>query len=86
MANIRCAEIAADQLAALQRDQAWQALGQEAALGVVPAFGARAVSLIDSNLAGAAIARHITPAVGPRSSCTRHASHPLTPGSACSRT
>lgn len=63
VANIRCAEIAADQLAALQRDQAWLALAQESALGVVPGFGDRAASLIDSSLAGvaAAVRHHITP-------------------------
>ena len=55
VANIRCAEIAADQLAALQKDQAWLALGQEAATGVVPSFGERAASLISSNLAGALV-------------------------------
>ena len=58
VANIRCAEIAADQLAALQKDQAWLALGQEAATGVVPAFGERAASLISSNLAGALVSAH----------------------------
>ena len=61
MANIRCAEIAAEQLKALQHDQAWLALEQEAALGVVPGFGERAVSLIESNLAGAAAAAHVAP-------------------------
>lgn len=55
VANIRCAEIAADQLAALQRDQAWLGLVQEAAASVVPGFGERAASLIDSNLAGAQV-------------------------------
>ena len=53
VANIRCAEIAADQLAALQEDQAWRSLREAAAEGVVPAFGARAGALISSSLAGA---------------------------------
>ena len=52
VANIRCAEIAADQLAALQADQAWLSLKHEAEGGLLPGFGARVGGLLDSNLAG----------------------------------
>jgi hypothetical protein len=71
VANIRCAEIAADQLAALQKDQAWLALGQEAATGVVPRFGERAASLISSNLAGALMGPCVVTSVTPRSMLRR---------------
>lgn len=52
VANIRCAEIAADQLAALQADQAWLSLKHEAEGGLLPGFGARVGGLMDSNLGG----------------------------------
>ena len=53
MANIRCSEIAADQLAALEADQAWCSLQQGAERGLLPGFGALVGDLLDSNLAGA---------------------------------
>lgn len=53
VANIRCAEIAAEQVAALLADQAWRAVGQEAEAGLVPAFGARVGDLVSSTLIGA---------------------------------
>lgn len=52
VANIRCAEIAEDQLQAFLNDQAWITLQAEAANGVVPSFGARATALLHSCLAG----------------------------------
>lgn len=52
VANIRCEEIAADQLAALLEDQAWAALKAEAAGGVVSDFGERASALLHSCLTG----------------------------------
>lgn len=52
VANIRCEEIAADQLAALLEDQAWAALKAEAATGVVSDFGVRASALLHSCLTG----------------------------------
>ncbi len=52
MANIRCAEIAAEQLQALLRNQAWVALQQEAASALVSDFGARTTALLHSCLAG----------------------------------
>ncbi len=53
VANIRCAEIAAEQLKALQQDQAWLSLSQQASSGSVPGFGAQAGALISSSLTGA---------------------------------
>ncbi|KAK9867191.1 hypothetical protein WJX84_006772 [Apatococcus fuscideae] len=52
VANIRCAEIAAEQLKALQQDQAWLSLSQQASSGSVPGFGAQAGALISSSLTG----------------------------------
>jgi hypothetical protein len=52
VANIRCAEIAEEQLHALAEDQAWRALAAEAGSGLVPSFGARAAALLDSCLTG----------------------------------
>ena len=51
VANIRCMEIKNDQLKALTGDQAWAALQGEATQqppAVVPGFGQRAQSLLDS--------------------------------------
>ena len=53
VANIRCGEIAADQLAALVVDQAWCKLHEEAEAGLLRGFGARVGGLLGSNLAGA---------------------------------
>ena len=55
MANIRCAEIAQEQLRALAEDQAWRGLSQDAKSGLVPSFGARAAALLDSCLTGVAL-------------------------------
>ena len=52
VANIRCEEIAADQLKALLEDQAWAALKSEAAAGLVSDFGGRASKLVHSCLTG----------------------------------
>ena len=52
VANIRCAEIMAEQLEAFSRDQAWRALAEEAGQDLVPGFGQRAGQLIDSAMAG----------------------------------
>ena len=52
VANIRCGEIAADQLQALQQDQAWLSLSQDASAGIVPGFGGHATALISSALSG----------------------------------
>jgi hypothetical protein len=52
VANIRCEEIAADQLAALLEDQAWASLKGEASAGVVADFGQRASTLLHSCLTG----------------------------------
>jgi hypothetical protein len=53
VANIRCEEIAIDQLTALLEDQAWASLKAEAAAGVVSDFGKRASTLLHSCLTGA---------------------------------
>ncbi len=53
VANIRCEEIAADQLEALLGDQTWEVLQTEAAAGLVSDFGSRASALLHSCLAGA---------------------------------
>lgn len=52
VANIRCAEIAKDQLKAFLEDQAWQSLQKEADAGIVSDFGARATALLQSCLSG----------------------------------
>ena len=53
VANVRCAEISADQLRSLVSDQAWKALSERAHSGaVVPGFGAAAFGLVDSCLRG----------------------------------
>ncbi|KAK9839889.1 hypothetical protein WJX74_009244 [Apatococcus lobatus] len=52
VANIRCGEIAADQLQALKQDQAWVSLSQDASAGLVPGFGGRSNALISSCLSG----------------------------------
>ncbi|GFR42392.1 hypothetical protein Agub_g3264, partial [Astrephomene gubernaculifera] len=52
VANVRCAEIAEDQLRAFEADQAWRALREAAAEGIVEGFGARASSLADSCIRG----------------------------------
>ena len=52
VANIRCGEIAADQLQALHEDQAWLSLAQDASAGIVPGFGGHAGALISSSLSG----------------------------------
>lgn len=55
VANIRCAEIAADQLRAFTEDQAWQALvGQAMAegAGVQRGVNSRVASLLESCVAG----------------------------------
>ncbi len=53
VANIRCAEIAAEQLQAMQEDQAWLTLSQQSEAGSVAGFGGQAGALIGSSLAGA---------------------------------
>ncbi|KAK9824432.1 hypothetical protein WJX72_010204 [[Myrmecia] bisecta] len=52
VANIRCAQIMEDQLAALAEDQAWLQLSATALAQLVPAFGATAAALISSCIAG----------------------------------
>mmetsp|Transcript_3599 Transcript_3599/g.10456 ORF Transcript_3599/g.10456 Transcript_3599/m.10456 type:complete len:858 (-) Transcript_3599:898-3471(-) len=52
VANIRCKEIAAEQLQALLQDQAWLSLQSEAAAALVSDFGARATALLHSCLTG----------------------------------
>lgn len=52
VANIRCGEIAADQLQALQQDQAWLSLSQDASASIVAGFGGHASALISSALSG----------------------------------
>ncbi|KAG1660222.1 hypothetical protein FOA52_005092 [Chlamydomonas sp. UWO 241] len=53
VANIRCAEIKADQLRALEGDQAWVSLLVAASGGaLVPGFGAAAAALLDSCIQG----------------------------------
>jgi hypothetical protein len=59
VANIRCEEIAADQLAALLEDQAWASLKGEAAAGVVADFGQRASTLLHSCLTGISISAQL---------------------------
>ncbi len=63
VANIRCAEIAHDQLEAFLKDQAWQTLEQEATAApaggaqgpeLVPGFSARLAALLDSCVQGCA--------------------------------
>ena len=60
MANIRCAEIASDQLQALLRDQAWTSLQREAAAGLVSDFGGRSSALLNGCLTGAAAEAMLT--------------------------
>ena len=55
VATVRCAELAAGQLQALQHDQAFTSLQQAAASGLTPKFAGRAGSLIDSCLTGVAV-------------------------------
>lgn len=52
VANIRCAEIAAEQLEAFRGDAAWQALAEEAGQDLAASFGQRAADLMDSCLEG----------------------------------
>lgn len=52
VANIRCNEIKDDQLRNFLADQAWQTLEQEASQSLVPGFGERAYSLMDSCIRG----------------------------------
>lgn len=52
VANIRCAEIAREQLDSFAADQAWVALADEAAQDLVPGFGALAAGLMDSCVTG----------------------------------
>ena len=83
MANIRCEEIAADQLAALLGDQAWALLKGEAAAGVVSDFGQRASTLLHSCLTGtsadtaAAVPKGTSHHCVTESSEVREASSPL---------
>lgn len=53
VATVRCAELAAMQLRALESDQACTSLQQQAASAIVPGFAATAGNLVDSCLAGA---------------------------------
>jgi hypothetical protein len=52
VANIRCAEIKADQLRQLQQDQAWKALVAGAQEELLPDFGPRITALLESCLQG----------------------------------
>lgn len=52
MATVRCAELAASQLRALEGDQAFVQLQQEAAAQLSPSFAARAAGLVDSCVVG----------------------------------
>jgi len=52
VANIRCTEIAEEQLRNLAEDQAWMTLCQESERGLVPHFGSRAGALLDSCITG----------------------------------
>jgi hypothetical protein len=54
VANIRCAEIAADQLAAFTNDVVWQGLQAEALSrrGVIRGLNTRVSSLLDSCIRG----------------------------------
>ncbi|KAL4858391.1 Protein ROOT HAIR DEFECTIVE 3 [Chlorella vulgaris] len=52
VANIRCGELMAEQLAAFKADAAWHALAEEAGADLAPAFGQRAADLMDSCLEG----------------------------------
>ncbi|KAL4442065.1 hypothetical protein ABPG77_011326 [Micractinium sp. CCAP 211/92] len=52
VANIRCAEIAAEQLEAFRRDPTWRGLAEEAEQDLAASFGQRAADLMDSCLEG----------------------------------
>jgi hypothetical protein len=52
VANIRCAEIMEEQLAAFRGDPAWAALAEEAGQDLATGFGQRAADLMDSCLEG----------------------------------
>lgn len=61
VANVRCAEIARDQLAAFESDQAWLCLASEAGAGwqegeplpeLLPGFNTRMQALMDSCISG----------------------------------
>ena len=52
VANIRCGEILNDQLRALQEDQAWTSLVENAQQHLVPNFGSQASDLLESCLTG----------------------------------
>jgi hypothetical protein len=52
VANIRCAEIMEEQLAAFRGDPAWAALAEEAGQDLAAGFGQRAADLMDSCLEG----------------------------------
>lgn len=53
VANIRCAEIADEQLEGFRRSPAWLALEVEAGQDLATSFGQRAADLMDSCLEGA---------------------------------
>jgi hypothetical protein len=57
VANIRCAEIAREQLDSFAADRAWVALAEEAAQDLVPGFGALAAGLMDSCVTGECLCR-----------------------------
>lgn len=52
VANIRCAELAEEQIEAFRRDTAWAALSEEASQDLATSFGQRAADLMDSCLEG----------------------------------
>jgi len=52
VANIRCKEIMTDRLAALQKDQAWEALASQAEQALQPDFGSVLAGLMSSCVAG----------------------------------
>ena len=52
VANIRCGEILNDQLRALQEDQAWTSLVENAQQHLVSSFGGQASNLLGSCLSG----------------------------------
>jgi hypothetical protein len=52
VANIRCAEIMKDQLAAFSRDQAWLAVRERSSAALVRDFGPTVGALLDSCLQG----------------------------------
>jgi hypothetical protein len=54
VANVRCEDIKAEQLAAFANDQAWAGLVADAAAGPLPDFGVRAAGLRESCLDGCA--------------------------------